>query len=271
MTTSLEVQRPREIERSQCDPAVVARLGMGILDFAQGDYVGMKDVGRFSFVNCPHADPRYAARKLLDILGKRLPNKEAWAMWDEIERYRKHVSADNHTLPFAAAAREWYRLYGRNFEKAWWLNAPLERRYFRTGREDSACGRMIVLFGVALPQLRPLIGAGFTSDQIGAFITKHKAETWRLLVLRRGQQAEFEHFMITMIAVLAGFYIADDQRAAVEAEIDAHRERMAQPQPHTYTGTDYVLQKNAPHITRLDAALDYFKRLEMAGLDALIL
>ena len=95
-------------------------LGYGVLDMKAGDWIGSNDIAAFTNVRHPHQDNKFHVRELLAILGKRFANREAEAIWQEIENYRQAVAATfgppiavtRQLLDFSQAARSWYAACG---------------------------------------------------------------------------------------------------------------------------------------------------------------
>lgn len=234
-----------------------ARLGYGLLDMQVGDWVASNDVATFTHVRHPELDNKYQARRLLEILGKRFATTEAQEMWAAIEQYREDLARRFGPpgqvvglIEFEQAANEWYETYGLLFEKHWYLRAPFDLNYARTGRE--------IIGGHWLTRLHPnfkhFTDAGFSPWLI--LKTLHLAQfdgwfaTWRLL--RRAEPAMLDYFWLRLAAYFLRFNLTVEQVEIAMREIKNHAKVIE-------------ATRNAP-VSLAEAALDYFRRLEFARL-----
>ncbi len=118
---------------ARSDSAFFERLGLTRLDLEVGGWQAWNDLANYSYVRHPEQDEKHYSRELLRMLGKRFSNAEAAVIWQEVERYRREFVARFGPPQgavggpsFEESAREWYTLFGRGFEKDWFLRIPLD-------------------------------------------------------------------------------------------------------------------------------------------------
>lgn len=234
-----------------------ARLGYGLLDMQVGDWLTSNDVASFTYVRHPEQDNKFHVRELLMLFGKRFPNVEAEAIWREIENYREGL-ANTFGPPgcavgrvsFEQAARAWYKIDGSRFEKDWCLHSPTNLNYARTGTER--------VVGRWLRQLHPDLGdfieAGFSFWTIVVTVHSPQFEGWikSLWRLKHGSQVVQNLFWVRLAAYLLRFSLnkAQVEQAVIEVAEHANRLQTVRGQP----------------VRTSEAALDYFRRLELGGL-----
>ena len=245
------------MESTGTDKAELARLGYGVLDMAVGKWSVANDIAGYSYVRHPEYDEKYYARELLRVLGKRFSNQEAHAMWLQIEKYRDSLvtlygppgGAIGRPV-FEQTACEWFSSYGRRFEKAWALQVPLDRHYAESGRER-VHGLWLRLLH---PELRYFIEAGFSSWEVLLALGNQQWGGWYKVAKRLWgtDRRELTRFWIQLAAYLMEFTLDNAQFEAALVEITEHASRL-----NRFMG--YPVEAAA-------VALDYFRRLQLAGL-----
>ncbi len=234
------------------------RMGILRLDLASGEWQAWNDLANYSFVRYPEQDEKYYSRELLRILGKRFSNVEAGVIWQEIEHYRREFVA-LYGPPqgavggpsFEQAAGEWYSKYGRGFEKEWFLRIPLDLHYARAGLERVR-GRWLRLLH---PDLLPFIEAGFSPWEVLSALHDPAWGGWFGL-LRRWRQAdegELARMWAVLSARLLGFNLDQSGLEQALVEITLYSNRLSRAQ--------------AQAVRQVQATLEYFRRLELAGLN----
>ncbi len=241
------------------DSSIYSRLGYGVLDFSVGDWLLSDDVfGRSSLVY-GQQDDKACVRELLRVLGKRFPTAEAGLIWHEIEDYRTRLArtfgppGKEIGLPaFEWAAHEWYRAYGVSFQKRWHLRASIELHYARNA--DERCrGRWIRWVH---PHLLHFVEAGFSPGEVLTALRLYARARKRgmLNLLRHSDEAELTHLWIAVTAWLMEFDLDESRLAQARLEIAEH--------------TAWLTQQGGRAVEAVEAALDYFRRLQQAGLGA---
>lgn len=234
-----------------------ARLGYGLLDMQVGDWVASNDVVTFAYVRHPELDNKYQARRLLEILGKRFATTEAQQIWAEIEQYREDIARQFGPpgeivglIEFEQAAKGWYDTYGLLFEKRWYLQAPFDLNYARTGREIIG-GRWLSRFH---PDFKHFTEAGFSPWLILKTLRLSQFDgwlgTWRLL--RQSDGEKLNYFWLRLSAYFLHFSLTVEQVQIAMQEVKNHARRLESG-------------RTAP-VSLAEAALDYFRRLEFARL-----
>ncbi len=234
-------------------------LGYGVLDMQVGDWLTSNDVAGFTNVRCPYQDNKFHVRELLAILGKRFANAEAEAIWQEIENYRQAIAATfgpptapRELLDFAQAAHSWYAAYGPQFEKNWYLQATsFDLTFARSQGRENIKGRWIHWIH---PDFAFFVQAGFSPWTLLAAIHTSQFGGWlkTLDLLRFNNRERVRLFWVRLTAYLMGFDLNVAQVRGAVAEVAAHTVRL-QEQYKRPVGTP-------------EAALNYFRRLELGGL-----
>lgn len=237
--------------------ALTTRLGYGVLDLEVGNWSASNDVAGYSYVRHPEFDDKFCARELLNLLGKRFATYEAQVMWQQIEQYRD-LQATLYGPPGEAvgrpslkqAAQEWYSIFGLRFEKAWYLQVPLEVHYARAGRERVR-GRWL---RVLHPELRYFVEAGFSSGEILSAFSHNCGGGWRKILRRlwEADRRELTRFWLELAAYLMDFPVEIARLDVALAEVTAHAIRLSQK-------AGYPVEAAA-------ATLDYLRRLQLGGL-----
>jgi len=239
------------------DKAEIARLGYGVLDLSVGQWALSDDVAGHTNVRHPENDEKYYARELLRVLGKRFSNQEACAMWLQIEKYRESLvtlygppGTAVGRPAFEQTVREWYASYGNQFEKAWYLQIPLDIHYAQTGRER-VWGRWLRIIH---PELRYYIEAGFSSWEVLVALGNRQWGGWYKVARRLWghDRMELTKFWIQLGAYLMNFPLDELQFKAVQTEIIEHANRLNRMMGYPVEGAAVVL--------------DYYRRLQLAGL-----
>lgn len=236
------------------DPQLRERLGFGLLDLPSGGGVAFEDVLRFSYASQPELNPKATAIRLTRVLGRSFTEKEARATAQEIERFRRQRAEQaGEELAWEDAVRAWDREHGHAFRRRWFLNRPEpdERRYVPGGRErgPTAVDRAA---GLILPELRPLLEAGFGVVDLLFHAAREPRPSARL-VLGRVPKAKRRTYYLRLVADLTGWDLSEEEAERVWEECLKHKARMCERAGH-----DVPIER---------AVVDYFKRLRLSGLD----
>lgn len=237
------------------DRELLNRLGYGVLDVQteSGD-VGFEDVRRYSYLVAPELSPRATARRLRDILGRPFSEEEARAAWDEILRYKlKRLRETGENVPIEQAAREWDQKYGFGFRRRWYLTRPEpgEKRYV-PGAHERSPGAVARIAGRILPELKPLLEAGFSVSDILTIAARNPLQSARL-VLRKVPRRERDRHYVQLVADITGWTLPPEQAEKVWEEALRHKL--------------YVKEHLGQDISMERAVVDYVKRLRLSGLD----
>ncbi len=236
------------------EPALKEPLGYLQLDLAVGKWLAWDDVARFTHVGHPEQDDKLHVRELLRIFGKRFATAEAELIWQQVEEYRDRLTqlygpaiGAVGKLNFEQAAQEWYTAYGRQFEKAWYLQAPLDLHFARSGHEYIR-GRWLRLLH---PDLQYFVEGGFSAGEVldTLILRRPGGSIWQLWSMNRPALARF---WVKLAAYLMDFPLEIEAIEQALAEITEHAARLGR-------------RKGYP-VETAAAALDYFRRLQMAGL-----
>ncbi len=236
------------------DDRLLSRLGYGVLDIESKSGAGFEDVRRYTYLVAPEKSPRAAAMRLRNLLGRPFTEKEARATWNEILQYKlRRMEETGEDIPVEQAAREWDERYGFAFRRQWYLTRPepAGRRYMPGGRERGP-GPVGKVTGLALPELRPLLEAGFSVTDILTQAAKKPLPSARL-ALRRVPRAERDRHYVQLVAKLTGWTLSQEEAERVWAQVLQHKL--------------YLSEKLGQDVPAERAAVDYFKRLRLAGLD----
>ncbi len=235
------------------NPDLRARLGYGVLDVLSSSGIGFEDVHRYSSVGSGAVTPRAKANRLRRLLGRALTEKEALATWSEITQYQNRQVEAGRQLSFEDATREWDEKHGFAFRRRWFLTRPEpgERQYVPGGRErgPTPVGRAA---GLVLPELRPLLEAGFSVTDVLTHAAREPLPSAKL-ALRRVPRRERNNYYVRLVADLTGWSLSEEEAERVWEEALKHKADLSDRVGH-----------NVP----MDRALvDYFKRLRLSGLD----
>jgi hypothetical protein len=235
------------VANRQRDPGFIERLGYGALELERGQWLSSQDVASFTQ---PEYSPRHYARSLLPILGKRFPDELATRMWEVITEYGERCALSGaKPLPFNALAQQWYNQYGIQFVKAWYFGPHCPQRHYMAAGHEWEPGPILSFITRRIPALELLGRAGFDLGRALYLVWVEKRFSWRGL---RGKEPLFWPWMI---ASLEDFALSYEQVQQASREIDEHIRRL-----------DLQILYPQPNLARCAAAIDYFRRLEMAGL-----
>lgn len=235
------------------NPELRARLGYGVLDMLTSSGVGFEDIHRYTSMDSEAATPRAKADRLRRLLNRALTEKEALAAWNEISEYQRRQEEAGHELTFEEATREWDEKYGFAFRRRWFLTRPEpgQRQYVPGGRErgPTPVGRAA---GLVLPELRPLLEAGFSVTDVLTHAAREPLPSAKL-ALHRVPKRERNNYYVRLVADLTGWSLSEEEAERVWEEALKHKA---------------YLSERAGHNVPMDRALvDYFKRLRLSGLD----
>lgn len=236
------------------DAQLRVRLGYGVLDVQSSSGVGFEDVHRYSFMGERALNPRAKANRLRHILGRAFSEKEALATWNEISEYmRRQEEETDKELRFEDAAREWDEQYGYAFRRRWYLTRPEpgQRRYVPGGRErgPTPIGKAA---GLVLPELRPLLEAGFSVTDVLTHAARQPLPSARLALRRVPPQERNNHY-VRLVADLTGWKLTEEEATRVWEYALEHKA--------------YLSERAAHDVPMARAVVDYFKRLRLSGLD----
>jgi hypothetical protein len=240
----------------------VALLGYGLLDVQVGNWVASDDVASFTYIHHPEQDQRRYARELLLVLDKRFASGEAEIIWQKIENYRENLAriygppdAAIGRVSFEKAARQWYAEYGLQFEKMWYLTAPLDLHLIRAGREQIT-GRWLHWLH---PDFAYFIEAGLSWRTILKAIHESQFGGWvaTLRMLRQHDDTAKKAFWMRLGAYMANFDLTAGQGRQAILEIEIHQAWMQTTQNRT--------------VNSAEATIDYFRRLELGRLGSQVI
>lgn len=231
------------------DTLFVERLGYGALDLQRGNWFSDADVLNF-VSNQP--GPRYYARYLLRVLGKRFPDALATEIWETLNRYgQTRLTSGSKEIPFAELAREWYQLFGVRFEKEWYFGPYHPARHYLFGGHEWEPGLLRGLLARYFPMLELLGRAGINFWQ---FFSLLRLEPRYSL---KGLQGKEDSFWPWAVASLNGYELSAAQMQQATQEILEHTRRL-----------NLFVTQPTRSLALCEASLDYFRRLEIAGLGA---
>lgn len=236
------------------DSELRRRLGYGVLDVQGVSGVGYEDVLRFSHVREPGLNPRQMASRLRKVLNRTFTEKEAYAVWHEIDEYRRQLSAETGAeVDLDQAAREWDAQYGYAFRRRWFLSQPEpgNHRIVPGARErgTTTAGKAA---GLVIPELKPLLEAGYSVTDVIAQVASEPLPSARIAVTRARKKARNKHY-VRLIGRLTGWELSEKEAERVWDEAVKHRDSLSKRQGH--------------HVPMERALVDYFKRLRLSGLD----
>lgn len=236
------------------DRGLAERLGYGVLDLRSGSGVGFEDVHRYTYLGERGLNPKAIAARLRRILDRPFTEKEALACWDEISEYHRRRRAETgEQILFEQAAREWDEQYGFAFRRRWWLTRPEpgQRQYLPGGRErgPTRVGRAA---GLVLPELRPLLEAGFSVVDVLTHAAREPLPSARLALRRVPKKERATHY-VRLVADLTGWRLSEEEAGRVWEEALKHKASLSER-----AGQDVPMER---------ALVDYFKRLRLSGLD----
>lgn len=236
------------------DKELLDRLGYGILDIPFRAGVGFEDVYRFGYLVQPERAPYFYTRLLLRILGIAFARNLAHAMWAEILKHKWYLSQEaGKDVGIEFAAHDWYTKYGHEFEKQWYLQKPEVPKRFPGARERGP-GLAEKAAGLVIPGLKELAEVGFSILDVFSATKSLGGEGFRLLI-GIAPEEEKEKFYVRLIARLAEYELNSEEEAEkVWQEILEHKW--------------YMSEKAKRDVGLEAAALDYFKRLKLAGGDS---
>lgn len=251
---------PRDLRASDVikDEELLNRLGYGILDVQARDNVGFEDVRRYSYLVEPEQNPRAIAHRLRQILGRPFTEAEARAAWQDILRYKLDRLKDNdEDISMEQAAREWDAEYGFGFRRRWYLTRkePVQRKYLPGGHERGP-GPLGRTAGVIMPELKPLLEAGFSVNDILLIAARNPLRTARI-VLHRVPRRDRDKYYVRLVADMTGWELSQEEAERVWVEALKHKL--------------YVKEKFDQDISMERAVVDYVKRLRLSGLDRVAL
>lgn len=240
------------------DQELLNRLGYGIMDVQTSDGVGFEDVRRFSYVVEPEMSPRATAIRLRKMLGRPFTEAEARATWNEILRYKlRKLRETGEDISIEDAAKQWDKKYGFGFRRKWYLTRPEpgQRRYIPGGRERSpgAVGRAA---GAVLPELKPLLEAGFSVNDILHVAAQNPVRTARIMLHRVGKR-DRDNYYVRLVGDITGWKLSKEEAEIVWTEALKHKL--------------YVKEEFDQDISMERAIVDYVKRLRLSGLDRVAL
>lgn len=230
------------------DPEFIQRLGYGAFDVLKGEWAASGDIALFT--ESGRTGPRFFVRYLLNILGRRFPDALAVEIWEEITRFGQERCAEGlEPLLREELTREWYRCRRVEFLKEWYFGPHCpERHYLKAGHEWEPGPRFKLLNRLS-PEWEILGRAGISLGQV-----------WRVFATYPGYCARnwktgnyyFWAWFVTQISE-TDLSPGEIERAALE--IESHS---------ASSGFPGIYSK--PSQAACAATLDYFRRLEMAGL-----
>lgn len=236
------------------DRELLDRLGYGVLDIQSESGVGFEDVRRYTYLVEPELSPRATAQHLRQLLGRPFSEREARAAWDEILKYKaRKVSETGEDLPIEQAAREWDEQFGFAFRRRWFLTRPEpETRTYIPGARERGPGPVGRVTGLALPELRPLLDAGFTVTDVLFEAAKKPVRSARLALIRVPKRDRSKYY-VRLVANLTGWTLSPEEAEEVWAEALKHKV--------------YLSEKLGHDVSMERAVVDYFKRVRLSGLD----
>lgn len=251
---------PKDLTASQVakDRELLDRLGYGVLDIQSRSGAGFEDVRRYTYVVDPELSPRATAMRLQQVLGRPFTEREARAAWAEMLKYKaKRVAETGEDLPIEQAIREWDEKFGYAFRRRWFLTQPEagERQYVPGARERRP-GPIGKVTGLTLPELRPLLEAGFGVTDILFEAAREPIRSARL-ALRRVPKKDRNKYYVRLVANLTGWELSEEEAERVWGEILKHKASLSERLGH-----DVPMER---------AVVDYFKRLRLSGLDRVAL
>jgi len=240
------------------DQELLDRLGYGILDIQSESGVGFEDVRRFTYVVDSARNPRAKAAQLQSLLGRPFTEREARAAWLEIVEYKARKLEDtDEEIPIEDAAREWNERHGFAFRRRWSLSSPeAEARQYIPGARERSPGAVGKVAGRALPELRPLLEAGFSVIDVLAEAVREPFRSTRL-ALRGVRREERSKHYVRLVSNLTGWTLSEEEAERVWAEALKHKVHLSDKLGH--------------EVSMERAVVDYFKRLRLSGLDRAVL
>jgi len=236
------------------NPDLQKRIGYGVLDVRTESGVGFEDVYRYSYASRPELHPKATAHRLQRVLGRAMTEAEARAAMEEIERYKRAREQQlGRELTFEEAAREWDERHGAEFRKRWFLSQPeLSQRRIMPGAHEQGPGALAKTTTVVVPELEPLLESGYGVGDVLLAAARHPLRAMRY-VLRVVPKEEKPKYYVKLIARLTGWELSEEEAQEAWQEILQHRQRL-----QAQGFKDVSLER---------AAVDYFKRLRLSGLD----
>ncbi len=238
--------RREAVAQRQGDPDFLQKLGYGVLDLQHGDWFSDHDIAAFAR---PEHNAKYYVRALLKMLGKRFPDALAPLVWAEINCYQ---IKQNQGKSFEEAAQEWYKRDSTQFIKNWYFSPDCPEHHYLAGGHEWEPGTLFKFSCRKFPVLERLGRAGFNFRQIRRQLATDPAFSWRGL---RGQE---RFFWPWLLATLNEFELSSSQLEQITLEIEVHAQKL-----NLFTA--YPAARN---LACCEAAIDYFRRLELAGLGA---
>lgn len=229
------------------DPDFVERLGYGAMELQRGQWFSNEDV--VAFVH-PYQGPRSYVRSLLQLLGKRFPDTLAPSIWEAITGYAETRKAQGKpSLPIKELAQEWYQLYGVQFVKDWYFGPACPERQYLAGGHEWQPGPIVEYISRKFPILELFGRAGFTWGQVFHLFWLEPGFSFRGL---KGQE---DTFWPWLVASLDNFLLSEEQVHQATQEIQEHARQL-----NLFEG------RKRRGLALCEAAIDYFRRLEVAGL-----
>lgn len=244
--------------------SVYTRLGYGVLDVAiGGKWFVCDDVVGHTHIGYPEQNSKYCVRRLLAILGKRFPTQEASLIWNEIEKYRDYIArtygppdSGGDLIDFEQAAHSWYAQYGQQFEKTWCLRSSFDFHYAHSSGHENMEGRWLRWIH---PELVYFAEAGFGTFRVLEALTKIYPGDPMILLRVKAQfnRHELDLFWVKLAASLMNFKLDEAGLDQALLEIADH--------------ATFLEQTYERPVPLTEATLNYFCRLERAGLDARVI
>lgn len=225
-----------------------------MLDIQSGSGVGFEDVRRFGYLVEPELSPKTIVRRLNKLLGRVLTEKEAQVAWDEIMKYKaQRLSETGEDIPVDQAVQEWDEKYGYAFHRRWFLTRPepSKLRYIPGARERDP-GPLDKVAGRAVPELQPLLEAGFGVQDVISAAKSKPGKVVRFL-LRRVPKQKRDKYYVQLVARMTGWTLSPEEAERVWEQVLTHK---------------LYLSERAGHDVPIErAVVDFFKRLRLSGLD----
>lgn len=243
-------KRPLKAADVYQDAQLLRMLGWGILDMERETGVGFEDVHRYAYLVHPDEDRQAISRRIGRLLGRYYPPGVAAPMWEQILVYRAEREREaGRLLPLKEVAPAWYRLHGKSFLRQHYLSRRFVPRRV-PGQPERGAGVVEKVVELAIPQLRPLLEAGFSVVDVARVTGPHLGRVFECLVLRRVTPEAKERYYIDLIARLTAYQIKEEQSEELWRQILQHKWYLSER-----AGQDVGIQA---------AALDFFKRIKLA-------
>ncbi len=240
------VHRER-VNQRLIDPLFIQRLGYGSLELQRGNWFSNADIAAFARV-VPNS--HHYAGLLLLWLDKRFPDLLAEKIWHEITGYARQKGILDQPEPFLKnLAREWFSLYGLKVIKDWYFSPNCPQRHYLQGGHEWEPGPLTGFLLRWEPVLEVFGQAGFDLGKILGIILEHPG-----YILRNWKSLDLG-FWIWFVANLNNLELSPKQINLAFGEISYLQASGASLTSGLKTRKEIC-----------GTVLDYFKRLDLAGL-----